>query len=94
MADMETFISLIFILAVLGLGIYSIAFCIYYLGKIAISTFTYYKLGPETFHKQMSENASGHTITATTSVAATPNKKPKSSIIEFVSNIFGLWPTF
>lgn len=87
-----TIISALCILAVLGMGVVSFALCIYYLGKIAVLTFTYYKLGPEKFHQKLSENPSSHATIGTTNVTATAKKEPRGSFMEFVSNIFSLFP--
>jgi hypothetical protein len=87
-----TFVSALCILAVLGMGAVSLVLCIYYLGKIAVLTFSYYKLGPEKYHQKMSENPSSHATLGTTNVTATTNKKPRWSFLEFVSNIFGMFP--
>jgi hypothetical protein len=86
---METFISVLFILAVLGMGVFSFALCIYYLGKIAVSTFTYYKLGPEKFHQKMSENSSSHAAIGTTKT--TTEKQSGLSFIASVLEIFSIF---
>lgn len=86
---METFISVLFILAVLGMGVVSFALCIYYLGKLAVSTFTYYKLGPEKFHQKMSETSSSHSTVDTTKPKT--DKKSGLSFIGAVLEIFSIF---
>jgi hypothetical protein len=85
---METVISSIFILAVLALGTYSLGLCIYYLGKLAVSTFTYSEPSPQ---KPPAKHISQAKI-GTTNASAPTVKPERMSFLDFVSHIFGMLP--
>jgi hypothetical protein len=83
---METIISLVFVLFVLCLGIYSLGACFHYMWKIVVLSCRY--RNPQ----KSSDGPSNQATIGTTNVAAPTSKSQRWSFLELVAAIFGMVP--